>query len=37
VVELVLQKRDLGEQLFFDVFGHPVSVAASGVCAFRKR
>jgi hypothetical protein len=37
VVELVLQKRDLGENLLFDVFGHPWSVAASGVCSFRER
>jgi hypothetical protein len=37
VVELVLKNGDLGKNLLFDVFGHPWSVAASGVCAFRKR
>jgi hypothetical protein len=37
MVELVLQECDLGEKLFFDVFGHPWSVAASGVGSFRKR
>jgi hypothetical protein len=37
VVEFVLKKRDLGKNLLFYVFGHPGSVAASGVCAFRER
>jgi hypothetical protein len=33
----MLKSFNLGKNLLLDVFGHPRSVAASGVCSFRKR